>query len=372
MPPDMTRKATLRSPARRWALLSALVLTVLLTVLGMLFFLPLTLEAQSTGGSFGGGDWGGGGGGGGGGSYGGGGGSSDHDESAFFLFELVILAFRINPIFGLVVLVIGVAVLIARASSRGGGSGGGVVHRSWGQSTGGYQPPILPILPSVTAPSSQSRAWMGADVTQVRIALDVSARPAIEEALQSLMRSVDVRSRHGLLLVVHRVAAVLRANERAWRLGGESNYHPMSPPQASGVFQQLAASGRARAGQAVSSSPDPTGVFFVTLLVAAKREIVDFHAHRPEQLRMILDDLGRMTEQDLVAAEVYWLPLASGMGMSADEVRRLHPDMKPVEHAHGSPAVSASAPVVAAPFCPHCGRQQLQRLTYCEHCGAPR
>ncbi len=77
------------------------------------------VEAQSTGGSFGGGDWGGGGGGGGG-SYGGGGGSSDHDGSAFFLIELVFIAFRIHPLFGVLVLVIGVGVLIARgtASSR--------------------------------------------------------------------------------------------------------------------------------------------------------------------------------------------------------------------------------------------------------------
>lgn len=354
-----------RSLAALVALAFSLVSVLALVHLGA----PSITDAQSTGGSFGGGDWGGGGGGGGG-SYGGGS-SSDNDGSAFFLIELVFIAFRIHPLFGLLVLVIGVGVLIARgAASRR--SGGSTTSASAGSSWSG--PTAQPIIMAPTAPAAGSRAWMNADVTQVRIALDVSARPAIEQALNSLMQSVDVRSRHGLLLVVHRVAGLLRQNERAWRLAGETNYHPMSPPQASGVFSQLASTGRARAATAVGHSADPNGVFFITLLVAAKREIVDFQAHRPEQLRMILDDLARLNENELVAAECYWLPLASGMGMGVDELRRLHPDLKFVEHA-ASGAASAFVPPAAAqagpaPFCPFCGKQRHQRGPTCEHCGA--
>jgi len=352
-------------------------LPLLFGLLGVLLAIHLGLphaEAQSTGGSFGGGDWGGGGGGGGG-SYGGGGSSSDNDGSAFFLIELVFIAFRIHPLFGLLVMVIGVGVLIARgAASRRSGSGPSSSGPSSSNASSWSGPTAQPMIMATSAPAAGSRAWMNADVTQVRIALDLSARPAIEQALNSLMQSVDVRSRHGLLLVVHRVAGLLRQNERAWRLAGETNYHPMSPPQASGVFSQLATSGRARAATAVGHSTDPNGVFFITLLVAAKREIVDFQAHRPEQLRMILDDLSRLTEADLVAAECYWLPLASGTGMSVDEVRRLHPDIKYVEHAASGAATAfvpqGAAHGGAAPFCPHCGKQRLQRGPACEHCGA--
>jgi uncharacterized membrane protein len=369
MPPVTSRPSPNRSTRRSLAWSLALLSLAFGLLVALVAGLPHA-DAQSTGGSFGGGDWGGGGGGGGG-SYGGGSSSSDNDGSAFFLIELVFIAFRIHPLFGVLVLVIGVGVLIARgAASRN--AGGTRTLTSNDSSWSG--PTAQPLIIAPAIPAAGSRAWMNADVTQVRIALDMSARPAIEQALNSLMHSVDVRSRHGLLLVVHRVAGLLRQNERAWRLAGETNYHPMSPPQASGVFSQLASSGRARAATAVGHSADPNGVFFITLLVAAKREIVDFQAHRPEQLRMILDDLARITEHDLVAAECYWLPLASGTGMSVDEVRRLHPDIKYVEHA-ASGAASAFVPQGpahggAAPFCPHCGKQRLQRGPTCEHCGA--
>jgi uncharacterized membrane protein len=320
--------------------------------------------AQATGGSFGGGDFDDGGGGSyGGGSYGGEsyGGSYDDDggRGAGVLFDLVFIAFRIHPLFGLVVLGIGLVVLFSGAASRRRRH-----HADFVEGAGSYTPP--PNLPTLAAPAPDTRAWMGADVTQIRIALEMSARPAFEQALAVLMRTADVRTKHGLLQIVHRVAQLLRENEPSWRLAGETNYHPMSPPQASGVFQQLSTTGRAIAGSATSASADAAGLYFVTLLVAARREIVDFHAHRPEQIRMVLDDLMRLAERDLVAVEAYWLPHEPGLGLSEAELRRLHPDLKPV--GEGLRVGTPEGMV----FCTHCGQPGPKGSPTCGHCGAPR
>lgn len=355
-------------PVKATSLLTLLRRAGLLLLLLALPLAAATALAQATGGSFGGGDWssGGGGGGGGGGSYGGG---SDHDGSVGLLFDLVFIAFRIHPLFGLVVLGIGVMVLVAGAGRRRHPRSPFAPPRPPGADAGGgMSPPLFPIPPHTPPPDT--RAWMGADVTQIRIALEGSARPAFEQALQVLMRTADARTKHGLLQIVHRVAQLLRDNERSWRLAGETNYHPMSPPQASGVFQQLSAAGRAVAATATSATPDPSGLFFVTLLVAARREIVDFAAHRPEQIRMVLDDLMRLTDRDLVAVETYWLPHQPGLGLTEADLRRLHPDLKPVGPAGVSLAASFAPADLAV--CAHCGEPGPKSAPRCVHCGAPR
>lgn len=304
-------------------------------LLGALSLLASVALAQTTGGSFGGGDFGGGDsptrsrdyGGGGGGGHGGDG----------FLLDLVLIAFRIHPLFGVLVLGVVVVVVLTRAGRSGGG----------GASPSGSVPLFRP------PPSASGRGWMHSDVTQVRIAVDAAARPAMQAALDALMQTVDVRTKAGLLAIVHRVARLLLEHEGAWRLAGETNYHPMSPPQAAGVFNQLSAAGRNALGAA--DSAEPGGLFFLSLLVAARREIVDFSAHRPEELRRVLTDLLRITEAELVAVEAHWIPLASGAGIAEGALRRLHPDLKPI----------------ASDRCAHCGQPCPPGLRR-PHCGAPR
>jgi hypothetical protein len=217
--------------------------------------------AQSTGGSFGGGDWGDSGGGGGG-SHGGG----SHSDGGVGLFiDLVLIAFRIHPLFGLLVLVVGAVVLIAGASRDRSGS------RRWSPPPPSA-PVVVPSFPSPQrSPGADARAWMGADVTQLRIALDPAARPAFDQAFAQLSNMPDVRTgtKHGRLQIVHRTAQLLRASERHWRLAAEMNYHPMSPPQASGVFQRLVAATRSAAAQASAEGTHPDGLFFVTFVVAS-------------------------------------------------------------------------------------------------------
>jgi hypothetical protein len=321
--------------------------------------------AQSTGGSFGGGDWGDSGGGGGGGSHGGG----SHSDGGVGLFiDLVLIAFRIHPLFGLLVLVVGAIILIAGASRDRSGS------RRWSAPPPTSGPMVVPNFPSPQrTPGNDARAWMGADVTQLRIALDPAARPAFDQAFAQLSSTPDVRTgtKHGRLQIVHRTAQLLRANERHWRLAAEMNYHPMSPPQASGVFQRLVAATRSAAAQASADGTRPDGLFFITFVVAARREIVDFAAHRPEQVRMVLDDLGRLDERDLVSVDVMWLPSEAGLGLTEPELRRLFPELKQLggaQSGEGAPSLLSAD----QRLCSHCHSPTPRAAPRCVHCGAPR
>lgn len=332
--------------------------------------------AQSTGGSFGGGSFGGGGSSGGssggysgggysGGGYSGGGGGGDG------IIGLIFLAFRINPIFGLLVTGVVVVAVIARGAMGGFGGGGGSASPRWNQPMVVHQPQVVS-----AAPSGSARAWMNADVTKVRIAVDLASRQAIETELTALWSTTNVGMKGGLLRVVHRTAQLLRAHEPAWRYAGESNFHPMSPPQAESIFRQLSDAARMARTAGVTPTNAQGSVFLVTIIVAARREIVDFHAHRPEQLRMILDDLMRLAEQDLVAAEISWLPLESGAGMSPTDLARVYRDMRGVEH--GAPGAAQAIAAAAAAqahgriFCPWCGKDYARQHPRCVHCGGTR
>lgn len=318
--------------------------------------------AQATGGSFGGGDWGDSGGGSGGGSYGG---SSDDDGSIGIFLDLVLIAFRIHPLFGLFVLVVGAIVLIAGAAAKQGGSGGPVPPRRgrWDDGSGGPT-----FVGGTGGPPATARGWMGADVTQLRIALDAAARPAFDQAFAQLMQSPDVRmqTKRGQLQILRRVTDLLRGYEHTWRRAAEMNYHPMSPPQASGVFQRLTAATRATAAQLDGAGVGPEGLFFLTLVVVARREIVDISAQRPEQIRRLLDDLARIEERDLVTVDLLWLPHPNGLALHDAELHRLHPDLKVIGETASPPG---GAPVRT---CPSCRQLTPQSAPRCVLCGAPR
>ena len=152
----------LRTLARSWPwLLPAL--TALLVA--------AEVSAQWTGGSAGGGSFSGGGGGSSDSDYGGGGGG---DVGG--LFDLVFFLFRVNPTLGFVALILVVLYLVWRA--RGG--------RSMGHSDDGSV--------GSAVPSPTSRAWFQVDITEVRIALEVTVdhtRAAV--ALEMGIERIPVR-----------------------------------------------------------------------------------------------------------------------------------------------------------------------------------
>ncbi len=341
----------MRPMARPFRLRSALLPALVL--LGVLFSASLAL-AQRSGGSFGGGDFGGGGGGGyeGGGGYheGGGGGGN-----AGFVFALVRLGIE-HPPLGFAMLAVVMVVLFMRAVG-----GADRARRT---------------------PGPQARAWMNVDVTAVRIGIDARSREFVQRELGKIALHGTAQSRD-LLESMRSVIRLLRKCDTAWVYGGASNYHPMSPPVAEGVFKRHAQDARSKftaelvrnASGKVASQASPgyvpreaegEGVALITLVVAARREIRDFFGGRREEINAVLEDLERLTAHELVAVEVVWMPADPDDRMSSATLEALEPDI-----AKLAPQPGKKGKPVGRVHCAYCRGPFAAELPTCPHCGAP-
>jgi uncharacterized membrane protein len=186
-----------------------------------------------------------------------------------------------------------------------------------------------------------------------------------------------------LLESLRAVVRLLRKCDAAWVYGGSSNYHPMSPPVAEGVFKRHAQSARTKftaelvrnaSGQVqtqnspgyVPKSSEGEGVALITLVVAARREIRDFFGGRRDEINAVLEDLERLTPHELVALEVVWMPADPDDRMSSATLETLEPDiakLPPIPGKEGRP--------VGRVHCAYCQGPFAAELPTCPHCGAP-
>jgi uncharacterized membrane protein len=338
----------MRRPSPR--VVRALALSLLALVV-LFLFVGLAPEAlaQHSGGSFGGSHFGGGGGGygGGGGSYGGGGYSGGYSGSYHGGGAgIFVLALEHPVIFGVFVLVF-LAVRLANG-------------RRFGD----------------RLPGPEARAWMYIDVTAVRIAVDGSAREFIQAELAKVSRG-STQSRAALLLSLRRVVHILRKCDAAWIYAGASNFRPMSAPVGEAAFRRLANEARSKfqyelvrnADGSFVESKGPAfqarehegaGVALITIVVAAKREIVDFDASSRESILSVLGDLDRLTADHLVALEVAWSPADPNDRISTATLEAIHPDLKKLPGALGGRV-----------DCKYCKGPYAAELPTCPHCGAP-
>ncbi len=317
--------------------------------------------AQRTGGSFGGGSFGGGGGGGGGfhssgGSFGGG--------------------------------------------SYGGGSYGGGYH-SYGGGGGGLpcacSLPLLFIFVIVIitsrmrqsglnspggsySPSHGARGWGQVDISAIQLGIDWRARRELQAQLERMAKSGQTSSQAGLASLLRETVLNIRRAEVSWLYAAVANYHPMSAASAEGIFRQLAVDARSRfreelvrnvdgsksAQQASAMRARPEegeGVVVVTLIVAARREILDvLETQDAGKIKALLDDMTAVANpQMLVAMEVIWSPAAENDRMSTAELETLYPHMKKIdEHS-----------IAGRIFCDYCKGPYAAELLKCPHCGAP-
>ncbi len=331
-------------------------------------------SAQDTGGSFGGGDWGGGGGdfggggstdfGGGGSDFGGGSdwgssGSSDWGSSdgggggssgsadggcvCAFLFVILVIGF------------IGVTAAIATPASI-----------------------ALTASAMKYAPKAGS-GWGGVDVTAIRLGLDWRARREVQARLDALARSGKTQSKQGLVELLHETVAVLERGRLSWLYADVVNYAPMSPTQARGIFEGIAFNARSRFkeelvrahGGAVSAqaatartpkSHEGQGVVVVTLIVAARRELLDVHRDADaNEVHRLLESLRTSSGADLVALEVVWSPADENDRMSTAELEARYPELARLDEATVGGRV----------FCGYCAGPYADELAQCPHCGAP-
>lgn len=332
------------SPVRVWLVRALVVVGVFCSFVGLAF-------AQRSGGSFGGGDFGGGDSGGSGGGYHEGGGHG----GAGLAFALIELGIR-NPPLGIAM--VGVLVLVVFMRSIGRAGRGGAL------------------------PGPQARAWMNVDVSAVRIGIDERSREFMQRELAKIATRGTSQS-GDLLESLRAVVRLLRKCDAAWVYGGASNYHPMSPPVAEGVFKRHAQEARTKYGAELvrnasgelttTKSPgyvpkesEGQGVAMITVVVAARREIRDFFGGRREEISAVLEDLERLTPQELVALEVVWMPADPDDRMSSATLQTLEPDLALLPAIPGK-----KGKPMGRVHCAYCRGPFAAELPTCPHCGAP-
>jgi uncharacterized membrane protein len=329
------------SPCRAWLARALVVLVVLFSSVGVAL-------AQRSGGSFGGGDFGGGGGGG----YEGGGGYHDGGGhgGAGLAFALIDLGIRHPP---LGIAMVAMLLLVVYLRSIGNAGRGRL-------------------------PGPQARAWMNVDVTAVRIAIDARSREFVQRELAKIAGRGSSQSRQ-LLESLQRTIRLLRKCDAAWVYGGASNYHPMSPPVAEGVFRRHAQDARSKFSVELVRNAESTkgpgyapkesegeGVALITLVVAARREIRDFFGGRRDEINAVLEDLERLTPHELVALEVVWMPADPEDRMSSATLETLERDI-----AKLPPLAGKGGKPMGRVHCAYCRGPFAAELPTCPHCGAP-
>ncbi len=349
---------------RRWLRIALTLAAVL--VVGML---ALPVFAQSTGGSFGGGSFGGGGGGGG--SYGGGGGSYGGGSYG---------------------------------GSYGGGYGGGYSGSYHGGGGGGLpcacSVPLFIVFVIIIiasqqmrarrnlsgmgggtyAPSHGARGWGQVDISAIQLGIDWRARRDLQAHLERMARSGQTGTPAGLANLLRETVLSIRRAELSWLYTAVANYHPMSAASAEGIFRQLGVDARSRFrqevvrnvdGQKTSQQADAMrarpeegeGVVVITLIVAARREILDvLQAQDAAKIKALLDDMVAVANpQMLVAMEVIWSPAAENDRMSTAELESLYPHLKKIDERS----------IAGRIFCDYCKGPYAAELLNCPHCGAP-
>jgi uncharacterized membrane protein len=348
----------------------------LLLFTALLVLVPVAALAQESGGSFGGGDFGGGGGGGdfgggggggdwggGGGDWGGGGGGSwggggysggggGGCNPGGLCCTVIMIGFFI-----------GLAVLKQHMRSRSRQmmmmGGGGPAHH--------------------LGPPAGAQIWGQMDISAVSIAIDWRSRAFLQQELDRLAKSGDTKSKQGLVRLLRESCLNILRVERSWLYASVWNYHPMSPPQAEGAFRQVAQQMRSRYTQELVRSEDGQkqlrdtpemrrraeegeGVVVVTVVVAARQELVDLTAPQDaRQLKQALSAFGALNQNDFVAMEVIWSPAAENDRMSTAELEMLYPEMRKIDEQS----------IAGRVFCQYCHAPFAAELMKCPHCGAP-
>jgi uncharacterized membrane protein len=216
------------------------------------------------------------------------------------------------------------------------------------------------------------------DVTVLRVVVDWRERRFIQGELDRIARSADTRSAPGLVRMLREVTVVLRRVRDAWIYAGIVNARPMRAPEAEAWFQQHAQDARTRfreelirnaegatatraAGELHARSDEGEGLVVITLIVAARGHLLDFHdLGDAEQVRRCLESLGNLTSAALTAVEIVWSPAAENDRLSSAELERLYPDVHKIR----------GSSLAGRVHCAYCGGPFPAELLSCPHCGA--
>ena len=248
---------------------------------------------------------------------------------------------------------------------------GHVFGERGGSTRGAYSPSADP--PDDVAPPP-SRV----DVTMLRIVLDARARGAVQAALERLGTTAATGSAEGRVRMLNEVAILLRRNRAAWVYGAVSNHPMATQDSARTTFQAHVAAARStyrdetirnidgevsRAeSNAVPASAEGPGLVMVSVMVAARRELVTVdRIGNGEGLRRALEALSNLTPTSLIAVEVVWTPSDPDDRMTSAEVERL---------LAGATYAKIDGALVGVAVCDFCQGLYPAEAFACVHCGA--
>lgn len=219
----------------------------------------------------------------------------------------------------------------------------------------------------------------GIDVSGLMLAIDWRARKHIQGQLEQLAKTGDTSTPDGLARLARETALALRREELSWLYGSVLNALPAAPRDAERVFRQAAADARSKfrhelirnadgstritAGPAQRASREEgEGVVVVTLLVAAHRELIDVaDVTNANEVRHLLDQVIALDGNSIAVLEVIWSPADENDRMSTAELEVLYPGLRRINEQT----------VAGRVFCAYCAAPFAKELQSCPHCGAP-
>ena len=215
------------------------------------------------------------------------------------------------------------------------------------------------------------------DVTALKLGIDWRARQFVQKELERIAKTCDTSSKPGLMKMLRETTTVLRRVMPSWLYAGATNARPTAAANAERMFRREAQEARSRfqqelirnvdgqvsASQAhgsIALSEEGEGIVVVTVVVAAREELIDIHdPENSESMRRALEALGSMPQGSLVAVEIVWSPAEEDDRMSSAELEVLYPELHRIR----------GSTVAGRVFCSFCSGPYPAELVSCPHCG---
>jgi uncharacterized membrane protein len=181
-------------------------------------------------------------------------------------------------------------------------------------------------------------------LAQVQVGL-LPAAKELQADLRRLAATADTGTPAGLRQVLQEASLSLLRNPELWVYANaeaaqvplpsaEDTFNRLSMQERSKLRKEVVSNVGGRRDQAVSSGDrqDPVGVgsdfIAVTLLVASRNRLLLKDSTSAEALRDTLQQLGAISEDDLIALEVIWQPEGVGEVLTTEELLTAYPQMQ--------------------------------------------
>jgi uncharacterized membrane protein len=213
-----------------------------------------------------------------------------------------------------------------------------------------------PVVDAVYEPVQIAQLPSGnVDVTVLRIGIDGRAGKLVATELDRITKQFETTSAEGRSSVLREMGVVLRRVRTSWIHGGAVNEPMRSLAEAKAVFAKHVDDARVH-GEATASA-DAGGIVVVTIVVAARGELMSVDHIGAEEIRRALEAASYRDPNELVAVSI-----VATRAADANELASQYP----------SPQLQPlAAPGGAKSYCEYCGAPFPAELVSCPQCGGP-